>query len=531
MLTDSGEVKLADFGVAAQLFNTVAKRQTFVGTPYWMAPEVIQQDKYDGRADIWSLGITAIEMAEMLPPNSDVHPMRILFLIPQDPPPKLINQKGWSQNFHEFLAAALTKDPKFRPDARAMLNHKFVQKCKTNAILKDLVRQKDDAKAGAENDAERGSDEEEDYDYAEISDDALNEMEGAAGKIGEDSNEDTDEQVTSVVPKYRTVVVRPGRGEGELLVESEDEEEESSGEGKSVSSGGPRKKPSSRSLKSPGRSPRSPRSPAKEATTIRKDTIPSATPPSSKVVSTIARGKMETLKKPGATPIADVGDDDGGDGGNFNTVVEKPTGGEEMFNTVVDRSGVPPEDDAAEEDEGFSTIVVKPTKEEAGNTPASRGNVKKVSPEKSQVLSTPGSNKKTPKLSRRAGGGNGGGGGGGGGGGSGKESSFGAKVKQVYREELATKLPFVTLDYLDPASLVSTDKKINNQRYAMSEVASNQPAAMLESANINLYLGNLLKTHAFRTKESKSIHMSPEEEKEFSNMVNDLGDCLKVLLL
>lgn len=114
LLTDQGEVKLADFGVAAQLFTTIAKRQTFVGTPYWMAPEVIQQDKYDGRADIWSVGITAIEMAEMLPPNSDVHPMRILFLIPQDPPPKLLNQKAWSANFHDFLAACLQKDTKFR---------------------------------------------------------------------------------------------------------------------------------------------------------------------------------------------------------------------------------------------------------------------------------------------------------------------------------------------------------------------------------------------------------------------------------
>jgi serine/threonine protein kinase len=103
-------------------------------------------DRYDGRADIWSVGITAIEMAEMLPPNSDVHPMRILFLIPQDPPPKLINQKGWSPAFHEFLAAALQKDPKLRPDARAMLGYKFVSKCKTNAIIKDLVRQKEDAK-------------------------------------------------------------------------------------------------------------------------------------------------------------------------------------------------------------------------------------------------------------------------------------------------------------------------------------------------------------------------------------------------
>ncbi len=152
-----------------------------------------------------SLGITAIEMAEMLPPNSEVHPMRILFLIPQDPAPKLINQKGWSATFHDFLAAALTKDSKFRPDARAMLNHKFVQKCKPLAIMKDLVRQAQDAKAGQEggdDDAAQNSDDE-DYDYAEISEDALERMDAdVASKVPkEDSNEDTDEGASVSVPK------------------------------------------------------------------------------------------------------------------------------------------------------------------------------------------------------------------------------------------------------------------------------------------------------------------------------------------
>ena len=135
----SGDVKLADFGVSAQLFDTFQKRNTFVGTPYWMAPEVIQETTYDGKADVWSLGVTAIEMAvrayrcsnlrtreaallskrsigphsfalqEMEPPNAEVHPMRVLFMIPRDPPPRLKDKKAWSAYFHNFLKDCLVK--------------------------------------------------------------------------------------------------------------------------------------------------------------------------------------------------------------------------------------------------------------------------------------------------------------------------------------------------------------------------------------------------------------------------------------
>ncbi len=529
MLTDSGEVKLADFGVAAQLFNTIAKRQTFVGTPYWMAPEVIQQDKYDGRADIWSLGITAIEMAEMLPPNSDVHPMRILFLIPQDPPPKLINQKGWSPNFHDFLAACLQKDPKFRPDARAMLNHKFVQKCKTATVIRDLVRQRDDAKAGAEGEEEndeKAMDADDDYDYADVSEDELDELMG--GKFGEDSNDDTDEQLTSEVPKYRTVVVRPGNKEGELLVESEDEEEESSGEGNSRKSLS--RKPSSRSLrkgklKSPNRSPRAER----VADGARAGSASPAEPIPGSAKTPSPRGKLQVPSTPAAGN--DSAEED--ENPNFATVVEKPTGDD--FATVKTREDVPADDGdggggGGEDD--FSTTVVKPSEKEIAAAPASRP-VRKVSPEKSGAQS---GSRKTPKMNRRtvgggAGGGAGGGGAGCGGGGKGGSSAFGTKIKGIYREELMTKLPFLTLDYIEPLSLVATDKRVNNFRYAMSEVVSNQPAAMLEGANINAIVGNLLKTHQLRAKEAKSVPMNEEEEQDHAAIVQDVSDCLKVLLL
>ncbi|XP_060537631.1 nik-related protein kinase [Pantherophis guttatus] len=184
LLTENAEVKLVDFGVSAQLDRTIGRRNTFIGTPYWMAPEVIACDEnpestYDYRSDLWSLGITAIEMAEGAPPLCDMHPMRALFLIPRNPSPKLKSRK-WSKKFLNFVDSCLVKNYTHRPVTETLLKHSFIRDMQNERQVRILLKDHLDRTR-----KKKGEKDETEYEYSgsEEEGDELNEDEGEPSSI------------------------------------------------------------------------------------------------------------------------------------------------------------------------------------------------------------------------------------------------------------------------------------------------------------------------------------------------------------
>uniref|UniRef100_A0A8C9WUX4 non-specific serine/threonine protein kinase n=1 Tax=Scleropages formosus TaxID=113540 RepID=A0A8C9WUX4_SCLFO len=164
LLTLEGDVKLADFGVSAKNTKTLQRRDSFIGTPYWMAPEVVMcetsKDRpYDFKADIWSLGITLIELAEIEPPNHELNPMRVLLKIAKSEPPTLMQPSRWSPEFNDFLRKALDKNVDNRCSSAQLLQHSFVTSVSDNKPLRELVAE---AKAEVTEEIEEGKEEEED---------------------------------------------------------------------------------------------------------------------------------------------------------------------------------------------------------------------------------------------------------------------------------------------------------------------------------------------------------------------------------
>jgi len=143
LLDHLGNVKIADFGVSAELLNTFSDKDTVIGTPFWMSPEVISKSKYNKKTDIWSLGITAIEIAEGEPPYSHIHPIRAMFAIKNNPPQGLTDSNKWSADFNSFVRKCLTFDPKKRPNTKELLNDPFIlKKSKGKKIIQEFIQQR-----------------------------------------------------------------------------------------------------------------------------------------------------------------------------------------------------------------------------------------------------------------------------------------------------------------------------------------------------------------------------------------------------
>uniref|UniRef100_A0A8C9W6G8 non-specific serine/threonine protein kinase n=1 Tax=Scleropages formosus TaxID=113540 RepID=A0A8C9W6G8_SCLFO len=193
LLTLEGDVKLADFGVSAKNTKTLQRRDSFIGTPYWMAPEVVMcetsKDRpYDFKADIWSLGITLIELAEIEPPNHELNPMRVLLKIAKSEPPTLMQPSRWSPEFNDFLRKALDKNVDNRCSSAQLLQHSFVTSVSDNKPLRELVAE---AKAEVTEEIEEGKEEEEDEDSE---DEKLSQSTSILGSVTEKKEEESAEE-------------------------------------------------------------------------------------------------------------------------------------------------------------------------------------------------------------------------------------------------------------------------------------------------------------------------------------------------
>ncbi|KAL2767012.1 serine/threonine-protein kinase 3 isoform 1 [Daubentonia madagascariensis] len=215
--------KTADFGVAGQLTDTMAKRNTVIGTPFWMAPEVIQEIGYNCVADIWSLGITSIEMAEGKPPYADIHPMRAIFMIPTNPPPTFRKPELWSDDFTDFVKKCLVKNPEQRATATQLLQHPFIKNAKPVSILRDLITEAMEIKAKRHEEQQRElEEEEENSDEDEL--DSHTMVKTSSESVGTMRATSTMSEGAQTMIEHNSTMLESDLGT--MVINSEDEEEE-----------------------------------------------------------------------------------------------------------------------------------------------------------------------------------------------------------------------------------------------------------------------------------------------------------------
>ncbi|KAM7398307.1 hypothetical protein PAMA_006289 [Pampus argenteus] len=225
LLMLDGDIKLADFGVSAKNTKTLQRRDSFIGTPYWMAPEVVMCETmkdapYDYKADIWSLGITLIELAQIEPPHHELNPMRVLLKIAKSEPPTLEQPHKWSQGFKDFLRKALDKNPETRPTAAQLMEHPFVSSVTSNRPLRELVAE---AKAEVMEEIEDNREEGEEDDAMELTvsnskEPCQTSQTSLEGDQSADTPSPTTPSPTAPIPLHRKGIEPDGQSDPVMMV-------------------------------------------------------------------------------------------------------------------------------------------------------------------------------------------------------------------------------------------------------------------------------------------------------------------------